>query len=300
MSTDSQSLPTFSVNLYETGDSGASFRLRNEPGETQREYMIEEGSDLTVQGNLITVVHGTWTYKGVPVTLIVAEFTFLSSRDASQVFRKADISFTFESIVDRRNPEVLAIAPSGHFSLDPTLSLAGAKLAVGLGATAGSAGVGAVEFKLQRESTNFVEKEDSGKLIGYIRIGGRPRVPPYFKNQAGWVLTENKSQKSGVPHILRTAVLVRRHDRAPFRAKVAVNADVDIAYSIRRCIRKVMGLSKVDPVIFDPERAPMGSIPEGLDTENLADFDLEGEFRVISTSVLKTVHDGAVASWENE
>jgi hypothetical protein len=288
MSTVSQSLPAFSVNLYETGDSGASFRLRNAPGETQREYIIEEGSDLTVQGNLITVVHGTWTYKGVPATLIVAEFTFLSSRDASQVFRRADISFTFESILGRRNPEVLAIAPFGHFSLDPTLSLSGAKLTMGLGVTAGFAGIATVEPKLQRESTNFAEKEDSGKIIGYIRIGGRPRAPPYVKNQAGWILTENKSQKSGIPHLLRTAMLVGRHDGAPFRAKVAVNADVDIAYSIRRCIRKVMGLSKVDPVIFDPERAPMGIFPEGLDTENLVDFDLEGEFTVISTSVLKT------------
>lgn len=286
MSDDSK----FIIPLLPTGDDNSSFRIRNAPGgEIQRRHLIDRGSDFTVQGDLVNVLHGCLTPGGSPATLIVAEFRFLGSKH-SRRFRRAMITWQFSNSGDGDGdgggPEVVKIAPYGHFSLDPTSNSVEAKRSVNISAQAGGAGIGNFGTGAMWELTESINKRDQTTLTGAIRLEGRTYGE---SNTARWTINENGSQSDGIPTLLKVAVLLKRKSDVQFAATIKVDAKVDVLYSLGNQFQKLFGDTWNDDLVyFDPKSEPMGKIPLAMDPENLSSYDLKGIAAVESTTVIST------------
>jgi len=299
---------SFTIGLSDDGDDGSAFHLKNAPGEMQRQRILDRGSDLIVQGDLVTVIHGKYTAEGPPATLIIAEFRFLSA-DNSRDFRQATITFKFShpQSKDLRCPEVVAIAPVGdtfllpnylkicahhmcwrtqfdRFSMNPTNLTEEVKHTANLSTEAkATVGVG-VSGGVGWELTRTIDKKDCGTLIGAIRAERRSGGPA-IRNTARWALAENRSQHDGLPSYLRTAILLKRKDNEKFQANINVQADVNVAYAIENSLRNFLGQT-VDPVYFDPYLNPMVKLPLDVDPNNLSALKIENIGTVRSTTLL--------------
>lgn len=111
----------FIIPLVPEGDD-AEFRLRDEyAGQPQRPNIVDYGTSLNVQGNLVEVVHGTMTPGGDPASLIAAEFRF-SLLDPPRRFRHATMTFRFDypDSKDATPPAVVKVAPEGFYAMNRT------------------------------------------------------------------------------------------------------------------------------------------------------------------------------------
>lgn len=269
--------PSFAISLERTGDVGSAFRTQNTPGQLQRQSLVDRGSgsDFTVQGDLINVIHGQFSPDGKPATLIVAEFRFLSA-DSSRQFREATIELQFAESLDPKSkgfddPVVTRIAPMGNNSLNPTQE---AWTTTRTSSASAEAGVKSAKLggSVSWEITKSVDKEYWAIVNGAVRIEGRNYG---MKNQARWNLLENTSSHDGIPSLLRTAILLVRNDNEDFFATIKIKAKVDMLHSLHSKFQNLMGTTpKDDPVFFDPDLPPVGEIPEGLELDNLSGYDL--------------------------
>ena len=269
----------FTIPLYEAGNDGASFRLRNQPGEIQREYILQEdsaGSELTIHGKLVNVVHGKYTPNGPPATLAIMQFEFVGSEAHGKRFRKANIVVNFASNINDKfgsndDPEVVAIAPHGGFAMCSSTEEEQTKISVSGKLLTGMLG-NFLGFEVGSgwERSKSVVREDRTTVHGSIRIEGRSLGPP---NTAKWALSENKIQRHGIPTVMRTAILVMpRTSSGKFRAIFDIEATVDVLYNTQRRLKQFLGRSVVEPVHFSQDRKPMGPDLVGLDPENLSAY----------------------------
>lgn len=265
----------FTIPLYPEGNDG-EFRLRNvHDGQVERANIVDYGTNLNVQGNLVEVVHGTLTPGGAPASLILTEFRF-TTLDSPRRFRQATITFRFEDAdaPDATPPAVVNVAPEGFFAVsrrERTREVAhGVNVALG----AGGGGIGAhaglqFEWRLS-EIKSYV---DETTLSGIKTVLDRGVPPP---NAARWAMSEAKNADSsggdhGVPSYLRLGILVQRTSASgKFLGWVDVSVKVDYKYQMER--RRGQG---ADPVLFDPGREQEGS-GFGVDAENLGKFDMDG------------------------
>ena len=276
----SESAHGFKIPLYEAGDDGASSRPRGRPGEIQREHILQEdssGSELTIHGKLVNVVHGKYTPNGPPATLAIMQFEFVGSEPHRKRFRKASIVINFVDNINKfssdDDPEVVAIAPYGGFAMCSSteeersrtkISISGKFLTGTLGTSIG------LETDSGWERRKSVVREDRITVYGSIRIEGRNLGPP---NTAKWAISENKIQRHGIPAVLRTAVLVLpRASSGKFQAIFDIEASVDILYNVQSRLKKFLGRSVVEPVHFSQDRKPMGPDLVDLDPENLSAY----------------------------
>jgi hypothetical protein len=257
---------TFIIDLNPAGDGGA-FRIKNAPGEITRDHIIDRGQDLVVQANIVEVIHGKLQPNGDPATLIVTEFFFVSTKPGRR-FTSAIITYRFTSVDSAGvGPDVIDIAPKGHFSMHQTKKHveSGRSAQLSLQGPAGPVNPG-VTFAMDLKQS--YDTKDQITLSGTMRIEGREFGG---KDTARWALMENGVQKSGIPTEVRTAILLkRRHDEAEkrFHAVVEVAAGVDLVSSLGNISKKVLGrIPKDDPVIFDPQH-PLG-VREDLAKEDL-------------------------------
>lgn len=268
---------TFTISLEPVGDASSSFRYRNAPGELQRPLIVDRHttSDLTVQGDLANVIHGRCTPGGDPATLIVVVFRFLSSRYRRK-FRHATITFDFSNPPSKQTTgiEVSAIYPENYHALDPSLVWGNSRLWLGVSARINGGPTfpiragGEVTWAKRRS----VERADHGSIVGSLKTRGRTHGP---KNAAIWQITENRTQRAGIPSFFRAAILLKRDHLQIFQVLVKVKASVDILHSIKSVSQAVFGDSTIDPIYFDPKLPPMGEIPNGLDIDNLSAFPLD-------------------------
>lgn len=277
----------FIIPLLPVGDEGSSFRVRNAPGgEIQRPHLVDRGSDFTVQGDLVSVLHGHFTPEGDQATLIIAEFRFLSSK-SSRRFRRAMITWQFANSDpnDGADPEVVRIAPYGHFSINPTSKSVETKRSANISAQAGLS-VGSLETGAAWELTEYINKKDQTTLAGTIRLEGRTYGE---SNTARWTFSENKSQSDGIPTLLRAAVLLRRKSDAQFVATIKIDAKVDMLYSLGNQFQRLFGDTWNDDLVyFDPQLKPTGEPLVNVDPENLSSYDLKSITAVESTTVIST------------
>lgn len=277
----------FIIPLLPVGDEGSSFRVRNAPGgEIQRPHLVDRGSDFTVQGDLVSVLHGHFTPEGDQATLIIAEFRFLSSK-SSRRFRRAMITWQFANSDpnDGTDPEVVRIAPYGHFSINPTSKSVETKRSANISAQAGL-GVGSLGTGAAWELTESINKKDQTTLAGTIRLEGRTYGE---SNTARWTFSENKSQSDGIPTLLRAAVLLRRKSDAQFVATIKIDAKVDMLYSLGNQFQRLFGDTWNDDLVyFDPQLKPTGEPLVDIDPENLSSYDLKSITAVESTTVIST------------
>lgn len=263
----------FTIPLVPEGDN-AEFRLRDAyTGQPQRPNIVDYGTSLNVQGNLVEVVHGTMTPGGDPASLIVTEFRF-STLDPPRRFRHATITFRFDypDSRDASPPAVVKISPEGFYAMNrserPQEVSRGATIAVG--GNFGPAANATLGYQWGLVETKA--RVDHAALTGIKTVLDRGVPPP---NAARWSTAENKNDKYGVPSHLQLAILVKRTSSRKFRGWVDVSVKVDYRYEMER--RRGRG---VDPVTFDPGLPPQGLL--GVDAANLGQVDLK-RFMVIQS-----------------
>ncbi|KAI5840346.1 hypothetical protein BZA05DRAFT_414122 [Tricharina praecox] len=272
MTTESEST-SFSIELYDVGEEGASFRCRNVSiDEFQRKQIAQqEDRRLSAQADLVSVVHGLSNDE--PATLIIIDFQFQGSRAGGRRFKSATIDLSFSSAAKGpgayNDPIVRQIAPYGTFALNASLEQTETTVSVSASAEAG-AGIATLGIGTGFERTTTIERQANTMLYGRRRIEGRNRGE---QNAARWELVENPVDKRGIPHALRTAVLVEPRTTERFHAWITIKAEVDVLHSLKG----FFGRSVVDPVYFGTaeQREDFGPRLVGLDVKDLASCNLE-------------------------
>lgn len=267
-------LPSFKISLAPTGDAGSGFRTQNDPSAPyQRSNYVERKGAVDVRCRCLDVIHGLFSLESEAfATLIVLEFRF-DARKHAQRFKSVDIALEFEGMkAGESGPEVYRIAPDGRMSLVPTteheevkrnasLQLGGAAPVGGLTA----AGVLGWEKSVSRHT------HDQTTVVGSIDLKGRNWGK---SNSASWTLLENGTTKTGVPTLLKTAVLLKRTDKSPFQCVVKIDATLDLWSRLGRVFGGIGRTPTDDPVLFDPVLPPTNQL-QTYEVEALGAFDLE-------------------------
>lgn len=279
----------FEVDLVLTGDDSA-FRIKNAPGgEVHRGGVVEQSvSGLVLQGNLKEVIHGTLTPHGPPATLIIIEFGFHKTHRSSSIrrFHEVVIKLKFFDPSDPEggnDPTVLKIAPDGKHGFNRTVSHKEVrhKARVGIQSGVESGNLVTLGAGFERETRSARETTHWTTISGLImhdqyRLWGG-------KNIALWCASENQNERSGVPTLIRVAVLLQRKKaEGQFLMETDINAKVDILYQTEVNFQKLFGrLEKDDAITFDP--SPKYAFPterSDLDRHNLGLCNLEDEVQV--------------------
>ena len=92
-------------------------------------------------------------------------------------------------------------------------------------------------------------------------------------NGAKWILEENRSQSSGIPGSLTTAVLLKRKPDRAFVGTIQISAKMGVASKVEDLFGRK---PKVDPVVFDPAVPPTSADydPLNLDAVVLDDIGI--------------------------
>lgn len=258
----------FLIELNPEGDGGA-YRIRNESGQINRTNIIDRGSSLVIQADLVEATHGRTVDKenpnGVPATLIITDFWLLPGKK-SRRFTWAKITYRFDSYeAGSKGPTVSSIAPLGQYSLQPCEIQVEQANDVNL--SLGTA-VGPVNpnLSLGWDLKKSYSTKDQATIAGTIRLTGRDSGP---KNTASWIMKENGTTREGIPSRLRTAILLkRRHFETAikFQASVTVEIDADLKSKTGLAVARLLGrIPKDDPIIFDPQ-IPIGSSGRAVET----------------------------------
>ncbi|KAF4624937.1 hypothetical protein G7Y89_g13235 [Cudoniella acicularis] len=276
--------PWLTIPLEQT--AGGSFHTREgavKQAQEQHSTMIDYGARLIVQAELGDVVHGYMNENGDAATLLVISFRFLSP-SRQRRFRQAEIEVQFNDQLGRHDhdPEVVRVAPDGHFQLNPTTRLEETSVSAGVGIQGGPAtGFISVGAQATWERRKTLEFTDATSLTGSRHRRGRNYGA---MNTMRLVMDENPGQKDGVPSQLRGLVMLKRDaPDAPFLMQLRVKTVVDVRYRIGELLQTWVGSRiKADPVCFDPNREPARGLRgsgnvwdlSGLDRNNLADVNL--------------------------
>lgn len=91
---------------------------------------------------------------------------------------------------------------------------------------------------------------------------------------ASWILEENKAIKSGVPSLLRCAMVVSRTNNGQFECDVTIRAKADWKTELGRLV--ALKTPGDDPILFDPDAAPTNRLSREsfYDVNNLASTDV--------------------------
>ena len=279
----------FEIPLDLTGDESA-FRIKDTPGgEVHRSGAVEQNvSGLVLQGNLKEVIHGTLTPHGPPATLVIIEFRFHTTQRSSSVrrFRKVEIKLRFSDPSEPEggnDPTVIKIAPDGKHGYNRTVSHKEvrhkARIGIHSGVESGNLVTLGAGYELETRSTR--ETTHWTTISGLImqdqhRLWGG-------KNVALWCASENHNERSGVPTLIRVAVLLQRKiAQGQFLMETEISAKVDILYQAKVTLQKLFGrLEPDDAITFDPDpKYAFSTQRSDLDRENLGLCNLEGEVQI--------------------
>lgn len=198
--------------------------------ESQPENIIDEvvgDGALTIQCDMINVVHGTLNSDGPPATLIVFQFAFLPHGNNHR-FKQAEITVTFSAGKVRR------ISPDNEWTTLPSERQQERSHTVSpsIEAALGPAKA-ATAYTWQRKETETIK--GYAKVTGAIKALGQHRGLGLKKrkNTAFWGLYEDERAKTGIPSLLQTAVVLEREatDGQPlgeaFSAAIKIHGNVD-------------------------------------------------------------------------
>ena len=257
----------FDIDLFAAGNAGG-YHMQNLPGQTQREHLVQYGygSDRIVKGRLVDVVHGRLSPDGDPASLIVSSFKFLGSTPSKR-FRYAKITwdFAYADSEGREAPEVKKISLDDQFVMKMTTfdESTEKKMDAGL---QGGGGPANLSLSAGWSHDHFAKIDDHISLYGTSIFTQKQSGEP---NAAMWVLEENKSQKSGIPGSLTTAILVKRKPDRQFIGMIHIHAKMVAASSIEDLFGRK---PKVHPVVFDLALPPTNA---KYDSQNLDSIVLD-------------------------
>ena len=257
----------FDIDLFAAG-SASGYHMQNLPDQKQREYLVQYGygSDRMVKGRLVDVIHGRLAPDGAQASLIISTFKFLGST-SSRRFRYANITwdFAYADSDGQEWPEVRKISLDDQYVMNQTTFDESRATNLGAGLQAGGE-MASLSLSAGWSQSRSAKIDDHISLYGSSifthQDGGEP-------NGARWILQENRSQRSGIPGSLTTAVLVKRKPDRAFIGTIQIKAKMDLGSSMEDLFGKK---PKVDPIVFDLALAPKSA---KYDQQNLDSIVLD-------------------------
>jgi hypothetical protein len=288
------------------GDAGhdAGFRMKNEHFETERICMTgydRKATETAVLGRVYHVVHGfTRECRNPPATLIVFEW-LLRPGPLPQRFREVNIEVVFAARGLRPgmlpgedltifDPAVVKVGPTVPLQQSPITYRVDKTSGISLGLNLGFGGCISLEPEVSYETTKSdIQRMDYSVQAGFLLLANKSSGPP---NGVVWSFQENATQESGLPRLVRTAVLVERHRRdfGAFEATIKTTTHISFIQDAKEKLKRAVGKIPVDdPVLFDPKHGaeiPHGTVLFGdksdvknvenpIDSANLKSEDLD-------------------------
>ncbi|KFY46706.1 hypothetical protein V494_00370 [Pseudogymnoascus sp. VKM F-4513 (FW-928)] len=261
---------TFSLQPGGQDVENSTYRTRNRyDGQVEREDVYDQGKALNMQMTLVDVIHGVIdaTPDSSAATLIIADFRFVS-HDPSRRFQHATIELRFRATndaLDLKPPEVLKIAPMGPWGLQKTEKTQAYER--GANVSAGGTFVANVTAGLDWTMTTTQTQYNEAKITG-MPTKRKRKVEP--KNAVVWSMVENEDLDTGIPSLLRTAILLKRQTYDDFYCYVSVETKLNwrpegLSPSVES--RKAGG--DTDHILFSPRKVRTkvpfaGIIPSNL------------------------------------
>ncbi|PLB48741.1 hypothetical protein P170DRAFT_464388 [Aspergillus steynii IBT 23096] len=267
----------FEIGLDEGGEE-SGYHMFNAPGQEQRAHLINQTypRDRIVKGDLEQVIHGHLTPDGDEATLIVAKFSFLG-QTPDRRFKYARITWDFSYEGSLNSPEVLDISLDGQFIMNKSTFSSNNGYNADLGVQGGVGVTGSVGAGWTRSLE--VTVNDHVSIYGTSRYRDQKVGEP---DSARWVLEENASQKSGIPGLIRTAVLLRRQPGKLFLGDIEIQAKIGFGNNVMSWFGRKQG---VHPVVFNPALPPTTKV---YDPSNLESVVLDDIQSVVHNKVLPT------------
>lgn len=284
---------SFGLVLEERGQRGGYHTANDPNGRFHRATVTDRDLQgaIDVRGRSKVIVHGYLNPSSDrAATLLVYDFTFNSTKRFRRV-ASAKITFDFACCQPGSSgPEVLAVAPSGRWSLAETTQNEYSESRSGVNMSLGyqGASVGGSHYW-----TRCVQREGRDATI----IHGDTICNAYGRETgAKFTLLENASAspKTGVPSLFRLAILLGRKTDDEFRCTVNVDTVADWK---TRSAAFFAAKTRDDPIYFDPGLPPVNKL-EGLedriDAENLGATNLGEIFdATIYTSFTSAINERA-------
>lgn len=273
------------IPLNLTGDGGSTYRTKNDPQNPwQRTNVTERKGAVDLRCTCLDIIHGDFEPDNDDAaTLIVLEFNF-DARKVARRIKFVKTTFQFSSFNPRDpEPEVFKISPVGNLVLVPTKQMEERRATTGGNlAAAPFPGVEA-GLNISLEKNVSLETTDATRVVGSIDLRGRDYGK---KNSVSWSLMENDTTKTGVPTLLRSAILLKRQHDEKFQCTCKIDAEMDFMSSIQQVVGS---RPRDDPIFFDPTLDPTNNL-QTYDTSALGSIDLSE----ISVLTFMTVQEGAV------
>ncbi len=258
-----------SIGLEATGAPGSGYHMSNDPNQPlQRRVAIERRGIIEVRCRSCEIVHGILSPEADEYASLLVYQVDLDSTKRSRRIQSAEIKFEFRSSTPSgQAPRVHSLGPDGRFSVLPTTQdetvTRSAEVSVDAsGLSVVTTGTSAKWEKIVSRTTH-----DEARVTGST-------ISDDFGREIGarWVLHENESIKSGVPSLLRCAMLLARAEDGPFQCNVTITMKADWKSELGM---RFVGQTVDDPVLFDPKLKPTNRLrKEGYDTDNLESVDL--------------------------
>ncbi|KAK4446306.1 hypothetical protein QBC34DRAFT_411877 [Podospora aff. communis PSN243] len=261
---------SITIGLGKTGERGSGYHVRNDPAQPlQRQTVVEQRGLIEARCQSLEIVHGVLSPESNEwATLLVYQINLDTTKRSRRIV-SATVSFEFSSSTPRaRAPRIHEFSPSRRIALLATTQ--DQTVTRGLEAGVDSSAATIVGAGLSAKWVKSVSKT----VTDEARVTGSTLSDGFGRNVgASWVLSENKSIKSGVPSQLRCAMLLARDDNGPFQCKVTINAEADW----KSKLTNLFGTSPTDdPVLFDPTIKPTNRLRKtGYNLDNLGEIDLE-------------------------
>jgi hypothetical protein len=255
-----------------------SLKEHNYPAdEIQRHKITQRGidSDFKVIVTLVTCVHGILSEEDpTPASFMIFEY-HLSCAKMNHVFDavKTNFKFDFESVKDPKHaprseacPDVLAYAPFRMTErFDHSTSEIRKNIAREVKAGLDIPIAGVVVPKL--EASQGTEREETYEQSYFAEGQADVSWDARSKRNYGvwWDIRHNEKKSHGVPSIFRTAILLKRQNERPFKAKFTCIVKGGLLFELKQ---KILGLvDPDDPINFDPNEPPKGG--HGLNPRSL-------------------------------
>ncbi|KAF7880797.1 uncharacterized protein EAF02_006688 [Botrytis sinoallii] len=264
---------SFSIDLGHFGEQDSSYRTQNLGNQFQRETVTHREKGVFVQCISREVIHGLVDpNSNKPASLLVYDFCF-DAKGPTRRILSADITFIFSSIDEEvEAPQVHKIAPVGKhlcmFTNQTESITASGEVNASAGYLGANLGIGG-----KRERTVSKTTSDAASVTGFMKCDT-------FGTNIGarWYIEENYTERKGIPHSLRVALLLHREDQANFQCVTTISVKADWKTELRRFIGS--SEDKDDPILFDTAIPPTSTLH---DIQNLGAINLEKIFDITSS-----------------
>jgi hypothetical protein len=250
---DGDPVATVSIGMYESGgEEGSGFHVFNmAPDHYHRAEALQRTGAIDITCTLEKVVHGIIAADSdLYASLVVMRWLFQPK--GSRRISEATIELRFDGVPGGGDIEVDNISFLGAYSLLPTTQeesvTMGGEATVGVEQIASLGATGKWEKTVTRTTSHAITLTGGKHLIN--------NRPP--NRIATWTLSEDPSQRAGIPASLKVAVLVSREDREPFFCNLSFTCKTDWATAAQSLFKKI---PRDDPIIFQPNPHDKGTRP---------------------------------------